>query len=309
MADVKQILENLGYKLNSDGFHYYRAKPLYRDSNNATALRISKKTGWFIDFPRNLKGSLADLIQLTLNLKDVNEAKSWLATHEFDTSYSFDEKPLITGDKTYPIELLNKLVINHSYWNERDIPSDVVEKYSGGVAISGSMARRYIFPIFDEHERLIGFAGRDITNKNEVKWMLVGDKKKWSYPIDAHSFIKTTQEAILVESIGDMLALDRAGIRNALVLFGLNLGDKILSTLVRLNPSKIIIATNNDSKNKSAGNKSALVIKDRLNKFFEEEKVIIHLPTDKNDFGEMTDEEIREWYNNCPVESPAQVAI
>jgi len=310
MSNVKQVLENLGYKLVQDGLYYYRTKPLYRSSGNATSLRISKKSGWFVDFSSNDSGPLHALVQLTLNIKDAAEAKKWLRDHEFDDSVRVQEKPMVTSSKVYPTDLLEKLIKNDSYWNDRKIPSSVLEKYKGGVSVSGSMAARYVFPIFDDNDRIVGFAGRDITGKNTSKWILVGEKKNWNFPVQNHQNIIDRKEVILVESIGDMLTLDRAGFPNALCLFGVNISDKIISTLVRLNPSKIIVATNNDADNNDVGNKAAVKIKERLNSFFEESKVIISLPKHRNDFGDMIDEEIQAWYEQTfEIETEGKLSI
>ena len=58
-----------------------------------------------------------------------------------------------------------------------------------------------------------------------------------------------------MESIGDMLSLWE-GIKNSVVLFGVNLSDSILFYLIGLRVKKIVIALNNDGENK-AGNSGA----------------------------------------------------
>ena len=46
----------------------------------------------------------------------------------------------------------------------------------------GKMKDRYVFPIFDKMDRLIGAAGRDVTNFSSIKWKLIGEKSLWVYP-------------------------------------------------------------------------------------------------------------------------------
>lgn len=293
--DIKDVLKILGFtKLVKSG-NYYKTNAFYREGNNPTALSVNAKTGYFVDWVSGERGSINKLTQLALGLKNSSEAKSWLLNHEFDYSVESEEKPLITSQRVYPKSLLDKLVKIHTYWENRNIPSDVTKKFEGGVCISGLMSGRYVFPIEDDKNRIVGFAGRDITNKNDRKWLLIGDKQKWAYPVKNHKNIQESKTAILIESIGDLLSLERAKINNALVLFGVNLSDTIVSTLIRLNPSKIIIATNNDSKKNNAGNIAAEKIKERLSRFFDSQNVQIHLPKTKNDFGEMDDNEIIEW--------------
>ena len=80
MHDVKDILTNIGYTLFDSG-REYRTKPLYRDSSSNNVLCIKKDTGRWIDFKENRYGNLEELVQITLNLKDLNEAKSYISNN------------------------------------------------------------------------------------------------------------------------------------------------------------------------------------------------------------------------------------
>ena len=100
-----------------------------------------------------------------------------------------------------------------------------------------------------------------------------------------------------MESIGDMLSLWSAGVKNTIVLFGVNLSKAVLFYLIKLKIKKIIIALNNDGDNK-AGNKGAKKILDTLGYYFTKSNSSIALPT-KNDFNEMTKQEIHEWRQNA----------
>ena len=44
------------------------------------------------------------------------------------------------------------------------------------------------------------------------------------------------KELILIESIGDMLSLWSAGIKNTLVIFGLNLSPSLIGALIKIDP-------------------------------------------------------------------------
>lgn len=302
MADVKQILQNLGYKLFKAG-NYYRTNAEYRGGDNRTSLSVHVKTGRFVDFVANRAGTFEDLIQLTLGLKTPDEAKQWLSNNQFSLGANQTvERPLIEDHiNTYPLEILDKLVKNHDYWVNRGIAADVVQYYKGGVAVANEMEGRYTFPIFDEQGRIIGFAGRDVTGKKSIKWKLINPKTAWVYPASHLEPIRVKREAILVESIGDMLALKQAGIDTTLITFGVILSDKLLSSLVRLDPKKIIIAFNNDSgkldPNKNeVGQKRAQDAYKRLAQFFDLNRITIKIPEHKGDFGEMSIEEIKNWY-------------
>ena len=55
--NVYQILTDLGYQLKDCGKEF-RAKPLYRDSDNDSVLRIYKDTGKWVDFKQNMSGDI-----------------------------------------------------------------------------------------------------------------------------------------------------------------------------------------------------------------------------------------------------------
>ncbi len=289
----------MGYKLINDGSKYFRAKPIYRDSGNATSLRVSRRNGWFTDYSANITGPLTDLVKLTLGLKNTDDAKSWLANNEFElNSINVDESPLIErSTKIYNKEMLDKLIRNHQYWNDRGVSTEILEKHKGGVALSGVLYGRYVFPVFDQIGRLIGFAGRDITNKSPIKWKIIGPKHDFIFPFHNIENIREKKEVILLESIGDLLSLEGAGIYTGLVLFGVKLSDTILSKLSGLMPQKIIIALNNDQNNGNVGQKSAEEMGSRLLHFFNPEVIQIKIPIGYGDLGEMSPEAVLEWYN------------
>ena len=81
MTDVKSILHEIGYTNLKDDGQFFRAKPLYRDSGNATSLRIRKNSGGWVDFSADLSGSLRDLIKITTG-KDV-ELEEFESVEEF----------------------------------------------------------------------------------------------------------------------------------------------------------------------------------------------------------------------------------
>ena len=163
------------------------------------------------------------------------------------------------------------------------------------------MRNRIVFPIFNLQKQIIGFAGRNATNNdNYPKWLLKGRKQQFCYPAFLNkNIIKEKNEIILVESIGDLLALWEAGIFNVWCLFGLNLGGEVLKQLIELSPKKIIIALNNDehSDDENHGQIAANDIVKKLLKFFDVAQIVIASPL-KKDFGEMNKSENRHWYKN-----------
>lgn len=301
MENIKEILSNLGYNLKEYSKEY-RTKPLYRDSDNENVLVIYKDSGKWVDYKENITGNLQDLVRITLNLQDNIEAKEWISQKAPNTeTYSVYKKPQIKHVKCYSPDVLTKLVKDNSFWHKRNLSDDTINTFEGGILKEGRMKGRYVFPIFNKERNLIGVAGRDILNRDEKmcpKWKLVGDKINWKYPLQVNAkILSEAKQVILIESIGDMLSLWEAGIKNTIVTFGINLNTSILNTLLILNPNKIYISFNNDSLKNNAGNIASEKTKEKLLKHFDKHQIVIALPP-KKDFGEMSKEEILQWKTN-----------
>ena len=87
-----------------------------------------------------------------------------------------------------------------------------------------------------------------------------------------------------------------AGVKNIIVIFGLDISLPVLNSLIKIDPQKIYISLNNDAENNSAGNAAAQKLEKKLLKYFDFNQIWVNLP-DKNDFGEMSKEEITAWRN------------
>lgn len=297
-VNVYQILTDLGYKLKDYGKEF-RTKPLYRESDNDTVLKIYKDTGHWFDFKENISGDFSSLIGMTLKLEDPQKAKEWLKNKNFTFHQPIEHaKPLLKSSKKFDSDLLSNLESNHSYWNNRGITTDTLMKFKGGIGKAGKMKNRYVFPIFDIKNNIIGFSGRDVTNLSKIKWKHLGEKNDFLYPLFLNSkIIEEQKEIIIVESIGDMLSLYQSGIENILVTFGTTISLSILNYCLKMDPKKIYISLNNDSNNNNAGNIGAEKGYAKLKRYFDDKQLQISLPT-KKDFGEMNKEEILQWKAN-----------
>lgn len=295
-VNVYQILTDLGYKLKDHGKEY-RAKPLYRESDNDTVLKIYKDTGHWFDFKENISGDFSSLINMTLKLDNVAKAKEWLKDKNFQTQNSNNNsKPILRESKKFDSNLLNKLEKKHQYWIDRGINLNTLEYFKGGVALDGKMKNRYVFPIFDSNNKIIGFSGRDLTNKSKIKWKHIGDKKNWLYPLSLNKDFFEEKEIFLIESIGDCLNMWDAGIKNTIVTFGLDVSISVLNFLLRSDFKKINISFNNDINKNLAGNIASEKTYNKLLRYFDKNQLNIKLPN-KKDFGEMSRQEIIEWKN------------
>jgi len=291
-VDFKSVLEGLGYQLSDRGKEW-RAKPVYRDSDSDTSLRILKETGKWIDFARGTGGDFKKLVEISGGT--------------FNGQIKEQEKPkesLISSNEVFDKNDIKFLTKDNSYWTKRGISDETLNLFLGGVipkTTKSAMYNRYIFPIHNNRNELIGISGRWVgknISKNTPKWKHLGSVDSWVYPAFLNkNEILNKKEIILVESIGDGLALWEAGVKNFLVLFGLRIGRAILKSLIAADPHRIIISTNNDSDNNFAGNLAAEKIQKTLFEFFNQNQIVIKLPKCK-DWGESSKEEIKETFIN-----------
>jgi hypothetical protein len=198
--------------------------------------------------------------------------------------------------KSWPVDVLDGLVKDHSYWNGRGISDFTVAPFRGGVATQHQMKGRYVFPMFDplNEAKLIGFSGRLIApNPNAPMWKIIGSKSLfiWGDPDECES----THRVILVESIGDALMLREHGVLDTLCLFGITLSPVLLAKIIAINPTSIIVSTNRDSKH-TVGQDAAAKITKTLSKFFEETMIRTVLPPEREngpkDWGQATKDDI-----------------
>jgi hypothetical protein len=295
-STFKEVLLEIGYSNIIDNGRELRTRPIYRESSNYTSLSIDKRTGRFKDFGGDVRGSFEELVKLSLGLKSLNEAKKWL-----DGKYVLQsvraEKPKIKQPRKLNVQDLQTIEKDHSYWVDRGISAETLDIFEGGVMKEGRFKNRYVFPVFNHRKELVGMSGRDLQTSSSSmrpKWKHIGDKSKWKYPLQINSsLIYASKDVILVESIGDALALWDYGCKNLIVTFGLDISVELLNLFIKYNLNKITISFNNDLDN-NAGNKAAEKACKKLLKYFDKSQVGIKLPT-KNDFGEMSKSEISQW--------------
>lgn len=295
-STFKEVLLEIGYSNIIDNGRELRTRPIYRDSSNYTSLSIDKKTGRFKDFGGDIRGSFEELVKLSLGLKSISQAQKWLSG-----KYVFGavkaEKPKIKQPRKLNIGDLQTIDQDHSYWINRGISAETLDTFQGGVMKEGRFKNRYVFPIFNHKKELVGISGRDLqTSPNSMrpKWKHIGDKSKWKYPLQINSpLISSSKEVIIIESIGDALALWDCGCKNIVVSFGLDISVELLNLFIKFDLNRITISFNNDLDN-NAGNKAADKACKKLLKYFDKQQIAIKLPT-KNDFGEMSKSEINEW--------------
>ena len=290
--DFHGILESIGYNLIDCGDHW-RTQALYRDGDNQTAVKIYKNTGVWMDFVENT-GSKPFEALVKLTVKDSKGLSDILGNVKSENIITYCKKEKIHMEKIYPKDSLDKLFPNYNFYLKRKISESTQKAFNVGLAGVGKMYRRMVFPIYDEHHQIIGFSGRKVDeNNNYPKWKHIGRRNNWVYPAfnkdaGANEEIELKKEVILVESIGDAMALYEQGIKNVLVLFGLSVNSHIINYLNSKSINRIFISTNNDRNGReNRGFTAAIKTFIKLSAYFDMERLIVKFPTAPyNDFGD-----------------------
>jgi len=181
-------------------------------------------------------------------------------------------EPKLKIDTVYPESTLSKLMPDYSYWKGRGMKEEVLRRLENGTAPleeKSKLSGRTIFPIRDLDRQIVGFSGRLLTESSYApKWkhMFRSGKSVYPWHVTCNDII-ATKRVVLVESIGDLLAVLGADIKPTLCIFGLNLNDTIISTLLAHDIRRIVISLNRDDdprKGQAAANKIA----NKLTNFF-----------------------------------------
>ncbi len=202
--------------------------------------------------------------------------------------------------KYYPEELLTKLISYYSYWEGRNIPSNIVSFFSGGLASSqdgGKLKGRYVFAVRNKDNKIVGWAGRLIEHSEFApKWKIIGAKKSFIFPERnlSEKSIKDQKQVILLESVADSMMLFKYGIKNTSVMFGVKPSSQLISYLISLGVQEVIISTNNDSAKNNVGNEASEKIRKQLSLFFNPNNIKIILPQSK-DWGCANEQEILDF--------------
>lgn len=201
----------------------------------------------------------------------------------------------------YPDDCLARLVRDFTYWRKRGLSDETMDQFEGGIALTGKMKNRYVFPMRDQNGRIHGFTGRYIlpisADFKVVRWKHLNASDQFVFNRAAVTkAIKQTGVAVLVEGPGCPLALAEVGIKEVLPAFGINPSSSLLSFLIPLKPRKIVISLNNEPDNHKAtlkGNEAAEKVRQKLLHFFNEETVTIRLPKAKDWLDDTMDERKR----------------
>lgn len=300
--NIEETLLSLGYSLFDRG-EYWQTNALYRGGDNQTALQIYKDTGVWRDYVEG--GGFLPFLALLEKSKSLIDEESFKKILEQDNlNLNEVQKTKEIGVETenfFDNEILDTLLPHYAFYEKKGISIDILKNLRAGLCTQGQMYQRFVFPVFNSFNKIIGFAGRDMsTNSSRPKWKHLGKKTKWIYPLyteKGYFEFNENEDLVLVESIGDFLSIRQNSTKNCLVSFGLDLSPSLISAIISLSFDKIIIAFNNDSSSKENRGKNA-AIKNflKLLSYFDSNKLRICLPV-KNDFGDMNKEDFEAWNN------------
>ncbi len=301
---IENILERLGYPINFRGPNYIGTTALFRNGDNSLGLLCYEDGPW-----DQIETKKYNWIEFVSRVKKISpkEAEEFLGGAEFEDGNQEEKEEKVKTEKVLVESDYADLINSYKFFLDRGISEDILRYYGCGLAQGGPMYGRVIFKIRNDKGKLIGVTGRDVlnrtaTNSNIAKWKHKGQKSDWIYPCFQRNLeaIKRTGQIIIVESIGDLLALNNAGVWNILVNFGLSLSPARLAFLLKINPSQIFLGLNNDQGEINRGQVAAEKVKAKLLFFFSADK-IVDSPPFLGDFGDMKKEEIREWIEKYKI--------
>ena len=97
-----------------------------------------------------IKGALPFevLIQKTLNTNDKGVIASYIKKDSVSISHRVPKKNLLSEEKTYPVSSLSRLLPHYDFYFDRGVSEKTLKDFRCGLAMSGKMYQRVIFPIF-----------------------------------------------------------------------------------------------------------------------------------------------------------------
>lgn len=281
----KEALEKLGYPLQDNGDHW-RTRALYRSGKNKTAILIYKDSGVWKDFGLdNQAKPFKALVQETLKTNNPSILKEYLGDNLHEEYAPIIKEEKIEMEKIYPESYLEKLLPVRTFYEKKNISIETQKKFKCGYAGNGKMYRRMVFPIYNLDGQIHGFSGRTVVQGDNIpKWKHMGRKTDWVFP---NHLVEVDKEIIIVESIGDCLAMYEAGFKNVVVAFGLDASSKLISFLNSFNLERIIISMNNDQgKEVNSGGQAIIKTAAKLAQIYDLNQICINPPL-ANDFGDM----------------------
>ena len=264
--DAEELLDNLGAEKVSKIGNRLRClclHPDHDDSNPSFYFHLEKDNftcyscGWY--------GDAIELVQVVKELtfknalkylRNMSGFKSTGVTTE-DLIYNLERRKKLLSSKKKDMKYVrlpssfDSNLIGYkrvrSFIKKRKWNIDLLNRYSVGFCPSGYFTERIIFPIRDSDNKIITFAGRDISGLSDQKYLYPKDSEISGCIWGLHD--KMAKKApIFVEGITDALRLREHGF-NGFAVLGNNLGDKKLDLIIEefKDYPRIILVPDNDN--------------------------------------------------------------
>jgi DNA primase len=207
---------------------------------------------------KNLKDQLLDINKLSANYysEQLNKNET---IKEYLYQRNFNDDMIKLFQLGYSDKSSSKLL---SFLQDQKFSSEALKK-SGLFSDSqrGYFDRffsRLIFPITDKSGNVIAFAGRDLTNKQNIAKYInsietpIYNKSKTFYGLNlSKDFIRKENSIILVEGYFDLIRLYQHNIKNVVAISGTSFTD-LHASIIKQYSKNIIIAFDGDSAGKKA---------------------------------------------------------
>src|SRR5699024_9456521 len=184
--------------------------------------------------------------QLLMNTENGNQLLKWRnlspnVTDAFQLGFSpFDDSKIVQKLEKHKSTLLeNKLF------------------YESNGELHDNMRGRLVFPIQNEKGDVVAFGGRDVTGKDNVKYLNTGDndyfkKSHILYGLpQAKKSIERRNYVVLMEGYMDVIQSHQNNIKNVVSALGTNLSEE-QATLIRKYTPNVVIAFDNDGAGSNA---------------------------------------------------------
>ena len=281
---------------------------------------LSKKRGWKGPRDRDKIAPFSSVLRFCENFvgKNIQGLEiDWdrIEKNRFCKMFKIKERS-VGQSKINRSHVREKLIIPSPYYIERGYSPEILDEYDVGTCTTKGKPfyDRAIFPVYEDNgEYLVGISGRSIydicdkcgSHHNPAlrcpSSEYVGIYTKWrtNFNKSDHLFnywrakdeIKRTGSIILVESPGNVLRLEEAGIKNSLAILGKELGE-VQRFLINLSGASTIITI---MDNDEAGQDGVKAINKKLNKLYH---MINYVPK-FGDIGEMKVDVVKE--EICPI--------
>lgn len=303
LFDIPNLLDRLNYPITTRGKNCL-CPTIYRGGNNPNGLFVNE-SGFCKDLVQDTVFSLTEFVKIVLGVSQ-KQAQEFIGSNQ---SSNFVEKEVkLESNEIFNISHIEGMTASYKFYLERGISKETLQDFRAGLIHSGKLYLRFTFPIFDKDgETVSGATGRCVRHSKEEerelgkdrprpKWKILGKKSKFEYPLFISSeYIQKTRQIVIVESVGDAISLWNSGIKNIFVLFGMSISQSQIIAIMAENPKEIILALNNDfAGDKNRGKIGAAKLRAKLSKFYKATVIKDGFPT-KNDFGDQSVEENKQW--------------